>query len=100
LSVTATEAKNTFGRILETAMRGRAVVITRHDGPKAVLISMDEFAALSRAGQARLDDLTGEFDDLLARMQTPRARAAMKTAFEASPEELGKAAVAAARRRG
>lgn len=32
-------------------------------------------------------------DDLLARMQTPEARRGMELAFNASPEELGKAAV-------
>jgi len=40
--VTATEAKNKFGRLLEKAMQGGVVVITKHDAPKAVLISMDE----------------------------------------------------------
>lgn len=34
-----------------------------------------------------------------ARMQTPEARARMQAAFEATPEELGAAAVAAAKRR-
>jgi hypothetical protein len=43
--------------------------------------------------------LNGEFDAMLARMQTPKARAGMKAAFAASPKELGKAAVAAARRK-
>ena len=99
-SVTATEAKNEFGRLLDAAIQGGAVIITKHDAPKAVLISMDEFEALSRAGETKLDTLRGEFDELLARMQTPKARAGMKAAFNASPKELGKAAVAAARPRG
>lgn len=37
-------------------------------------------------------------DELLARMQTPEARAGMMAAFHATPEELGKAAVEGARR--
>jgi prevent-host-death family protein len=97
---TSTVAKNEFGRLLEMALRGRVVVITRHDAPKAVLVSLDEFTALTRAAESRLDSLGGEFDALLARMQTPKARAGMKAAFGASPRELGRAAVAAARRRG
>jgi hypothetical protein len=44
-------------------------------------------------------DLKAKFDDLLARMQTPAARKAMDKAFYASPAEVGKAAVAAARKR-
>jgi hypothetical protein len=34
----------------------------------------------------------------LERMQTPKAKAAMKRAFDASPKELGKAAVEGARK--
>ena len=99
-SVTATEAKKEFGRVLETVLQGGVVVITRHDTPKAVVMSVDQFNALSQAGETQLDTLSGEFDALLARMQTPKARAGMKAAFAASPKQLGKAAAAAARRRG
>ena len=48
----------------------------------------------------RSSTLSGEFDALLARMQTPAALAGMKAAFDASPKQLGKAAVAVARKRG
>jgi antitoxin Phd len=47
-----------------------------------------------------LDNLTQELDELLLRMQTPKARAGMSAAFHASLKQLGKAAVAAARPRG
>ncbi|MGH9385156.1 MAG: type II toxin-antitoxin system Phd/YefM family antitoxin [Vicinamibacterales bacterium] len=99
-SVTASEAKSQFGRVLEMAIQGGAVVITKHDAPKAVLISVENFNALSGAAGSRLDTLNREFDALLARMQTPKARRGMKTAFAASGKQLGQAAVAAARRRG
>jgi antitoxin Phd len=82
------------------AARGGAVVITKHDAPKAVLISVENFNALAGAAETRLDTLTGEFDALLARMQTPKARRGMKTAFAAAQRQLGQAAVAATRRRG
>ena len=98
-SVAATKAKNEFGAILDKATHGGAVAITRHDRPKAVLISYDEFQSLVRARSQTLDDLGTEFDALLARMQTPRARKGMKAAFNASPAELGRAAVKAARKR-
>ena len=99
-SVTATDAKKEFARMLEMVIQGGVVVITKHDAPKAVLLSVDEFNALARAPQQRLDALSGQFDALLAGMQTPKARAGMKAAFAASPKQLGRAAVAAARRRG
>ena len=47
-TVTATKAKNEFGRLLDTAMQGTAVVITKHDAPRAVLLSMEAFTALTR----------------------------------------------------
>lgn len=99
VAISATEAKNEFGRLLETVIQGGKVVITKHDSPKAVLISMSEFNALSNAHRAELESLSEEFDGFLARMQTPAARAGMNAAFHATPKELGKAAVAAARRR-
>jgi len=99
-SVTATDAKKQFGRVLEMVLRGGAVVITKHDAPKAILLSMDEFTALTQGSASPLDTLSAEFDAMLARLQTPRARSAMQAAFAASPKALGKAAVAAARKRG
>lgn len=99
LSVSSTEAQNEFGRILDAASRGDDVVITKHNAPRAVLISVDRYETLARADENALGRLTEQFDALLERMQTPDAIAGMKRAFEASPEELGKAAVAAARRR-
>ena len=99
VAISATEAKNEFGRILETVIQGGKVVITKHDSPKAVLISVDEFNALSNAHRAELETLSEEFDELLARMQTPAARAGMNAAFHTTSKELGKAALAAARKR-
>ena len=52
---------------------------------------------------ARLCTLTGalapELNEMLDRMQTPRARAGIEAALRARPDELADAAVAAARRR-
>jgi prevent-host-death family protein len=96
---TATQAKNEFGRVLDMVLQGGTVVITKHDAPKAILISMDGFNKLTQATERTLDTLREEFDEMLARMQSPKARTAMKEAFRASPEESGKAAVIAARKR-
>src|SRR5260370_39760588 len=97
---TATDAKNEFGRVPDTAGEKGAVAITRRDAPKAVLLSIDEFDALVAAGERTLDTLTAEFDELLARMQTPAARKGMADAFNATPVRLGRAAVTAAKKRG
>jgi antitoxin Phd len=44
-------------------------------------------------------DFTGLFDKMLEEMQRPGQREAMQKAFEATPEELGKAAVEAAKKK-
>src|SRR6266852_3270376 len=86
-SVAATRLKNEFGTVLEQAARG-AVAITRHDAPKAVLVSYEDFEALVK-GQ-NLNGLGAEFDALLDRVQA---------AFNAAPAQLGRAAVKSARKR-
>jgi prevent-host-death family protein len=96
-TVAASRFKNEFGAIFEQASIDGAIAITKHNTPKAVLLSYAEFEALIRASAPALDDLSKRFDDLLQRMQTPKAKAGMASAFDASPEELGRAAVKAAR---
>jgi antitoxin Phd len=94
--VTASRFKNEFGAVFEQAALNGAVVITKHDTPRAVLVSFAEFEALTASVTPALDDLSDRFDQLLAAMQTPQAKAGVAAAFDATPEELGAAAVKAA----
>jgi prevent-host-death family protein len=96
--MTSTEAKNGFGRVLDTVARDGRVLIKKHNTTQAVVLSAREYESLTRGTASDLDTLTAEFDDMLARMQTPQMRAGLRDAFRASPEELSSAAVAAARR--
>jgi len=96
-SVSATEAKNEFATLLERAVARGPVFITKHDEPRAVLLALEEFNALTAAPDDRLSVLAAAFDELLDRMQRPGSRARMQAAFDASPDELGEAAVRAAR---
>ena len=98
-TVAATRVKNEFGQILEQATHNGAVAITRHDTTKAVLVSVAEFESLVSMRSRTLDALSNEFDELLAGMQTPKSRKAMRSAFNASPAQLGRAAVKGARRK-
>ena len=91
-SFTATDAKNEFGQVLEMIAQGRAIVITKHDEPKAVVLSYEEFQTLIDRDGHQLDTLRAEFDDLLAEMQKPKARKGLRAAFAASPKQLGLAA--------
>ena len=98
-TVAATRVKNEFGQILEQATHTGAVAITRHDTTKAVLLSVAEFESLASARSRTLNVLSSEFDDLLAGMQTQKSRKGMKAAFNASPGQLGRAAVKGGRRK-
>lgn len=95
-AVAATKVKNEFGTILDKATRDGAVAITRHDTPKAVLLSYEEFESLAQARSGNLNSLSSEFDELLEAMQRPKVKKAMKAAFDATPAELGRSAVNAA----
>ena len=94
----ATEAKNSFGKVLDTASSQGMVAITKRDRTTAVVLSMDAYQALLDAQAQPLDTLSHEFDALLQRMQAPSARQGMMDAFDASPLEMGQAALAAAQR--
>jgi antitoxin Phd len=96
-TVAASEAKNQFGQVLESALRDGAVVITKHDAPKAILMSIEELQAI--AARSRLDTLADEFDAKYVQMQKPGFGKAMDRAFAATPKQLGAAAVKAARKK-
>ena len=97
-AIPATRMKNEFGAILERTLRHGAVAITRHDTTNAVLLSYEEFVALIKPRAASLDAWTAEYDAMYASMQTLAVRKATAAAFNATPEQMGAAAVKAARR--
>jgi prevent-host-death family protein len=94
--MTSTEAQNGFGRMLDAVAKGTTVLITKHNATHAVMISVEFYEALTRTVLPDLDALTAEFDKMLERMQDPGIEDAMLRAFRASPEELGRSALAAA----
>jgi prevent-host-death family protein len=95
-SFTATAAKNEFGHVLNLVAEGRTVVITKHHTPTAVIVSYPEFQALAEASTRRWETLSADFDELLAGLQSAKSRAGLAAAFNASPAEVGRAAVKAA----
>jgi antitoxin Phd len=99
-SVTATEAKNNFGSVLDRVLAGGRLAITKHDEVRAVVLSLPEYQALLAKQREPLAALTKEFEGLVERMQTPRAGSAGRALFDATPAQLGRAAVAGRRRRG
>ena len=95
-AVSATQLVSGMQKVTSAVMTHGAVVVTRHDEPAMVLMSIDRYLALELAAEPDLDALTKQFDDMFARMQGDEAAQAMESAFAMSPAELGKAAVRAA----
>jgi antitoxin Phd len=91
--VSASVAKNSFGRILDRVAKEGRLAITKRDQPWAMLISIEEYRTLVEAEESTLNTLSDEFDALLQRMQEPAAAAAMQKAFALTPTQLGRAAV-------
>ena len=91
---TATEAKHKFGQLLDTALRTGPVAIIKQRKPAAVLISLDQYRALTQAEDRALAALTAEFDRQFSQMQAPTAAAAMQRAFDTPPAQLGAFAAA------
>lgn len=94
--VSASVAKNGFGRVLDRVAREGRLAITKHDEPCAVLISIEEYRSLVGAKEVTLKSLSDEFDALFERMQEPGAVAAMQKAFTLTPAQLGRAATRSA----
>lgn len=95
-TITATEAKNAFGRVLDTALARGVVAITKREKVHAVVLSLEAYDTLVNGAAGVLRGLDSEFDALVGAMQTPRARRAGDALLAASSADLGRAAVAAA----
>jgi prevent-host-death family protein len=98
-TITATEAKNAFGRVLDTALSRGVVAITKREKVRAVVLSLEAYDALRQSSSRMLAGLESEFDALVTGMQTPKARAAGDALFAAKPAGLGRAAKKAAARK-
>ena len=100
--ISATEFKKRFGKMLEDVAHGQAVRIIRHGrrGDSLVLMREDEFAALQARVSSPLEALRDQFDDMVARMQTPEGRKAAASIGTVKPATLGKAAQRGTRRGG
>lgn len=98
--VTATDLKNSTADILDQVATQGAVAITKHDKPRAVLISMEAYESMTGANSHLIAELHEEYRGVLERMQEPEQKAAAERLFEATPEELGSAAVLGAKQKG
>jgi prevent-host-death family protein len=97
-SFTITEFKERAREVIDLVVDHKAVAILRHKTPEAVLISAKDYVEFMQLRRERLNLLTQRYDQMVARMQTPEATAGVDALFNATPEDLGRVAVAAAKR--
>lgn len=95
--INATQFKQNFGKTLEDVAHGHPVRIIRHgrQSDRLVLLREDELAALQARAGAPLDALREQFDDMVARMQTAKARKVAASIGSVQPDALGQAALQA-----
>jgi prevent-host-death family protein len=97
-SVTITEFKARAREVIDSVGSHRAVAILRHNAADAVLISPSDYAEFVSLKRERLNFLTRRYEDMVARMQTPESAAGVDRLFNATSDELGRAALGAAKR--
>lgn len=98
--ISSTSVKSGVTTLLETVTRHGMVALTKNRKTKAVVLSVEEYQALLHRKPNLLDALDAHFDRLFDAMQGPIADAAFERVMNATPNELGKAAVEAASKSG
>jgi antitoxin Phd len=98
-TITATELKNSTADVFEQVAAKQAIAITRHEKPRAILLSVEQYEALTGQRPEWLETLHEEYRGMLERMQGPEQQAGAEKLFRATPEELGQAALWAARQK-
>jgi antitoxin Phd len=88
--------KNKFRDVAKQAAMG-AIAISRYNRPELVLMPSEEYVRLEKLRRAPLDALAGQFGALVAKMQTTRSQKAAQGLFRATPADLGRAALKAAK---
>lgn len=92
-TISATDLKNATADVFDQVASRHAVAITRHDRPRAVLLSVEQYEALAGQRPAWLEKVYAECQEMFQKMQEPEQRAAAERLFQATPEELADAAV-------
>ncbi|MFN2425976.1 MAG: type II toxin-antitoxin system prevent-host-death family antitoxin [Candidatus Binatia bacterium] len=94
----ASDAKAKLGQMIDLVAAGGVATITRRGRQQFAVLRLETVEALvSMAREHELESLGSRYHDLVARMQTPKAKAAVDSLFSARPEDIGAAVAGAAR---
>ncbi len=92
--VTASVLKNKFSEVARLASSG-PLAVSRHNRREFVILTAAQYEELQQSRRAPLETLAGEFDQLVAKMNTAKAKRATASLFAASGNALGKASLEA-----
>jgi len=79
--------------VLDRVAREGAVVITKHDRPDAVILSIDAYQRLTASKAPDVDVLAAQFDALYERLQQPDTAQKIEAVFALEPAALARVAV-------
>jgi prevent-host-death family protein len=94
--ITASELKNKFSEVARLTAR-EPLAVSRHNRREFVILTAAQYEEVQRSRRAPLESLAAEFDAMVAKMNTPKAKRATASLFSASGKALGKAAAKARR---
>lgn len=95
-SFTRTALAGEIQRVSKAVQARGEVLITSHNKPEMVLMTVERYLALQEAKQPSLDALTQEFEQFVAQMQRQEGPNGAAAAFAMSGAELGQIALRAA----
>ena len=81
--ISASDLKNKFSEVARLAAR-EPVAVTRHNRREYVILTASQYEEFQQSRLAPLKTLATEFDQMVARMNTPKDRAARASFFKAS----------------
>lgn len=88
--IPASVLKNKFSEVVRRAAK-EPLAITRHNRREFVILSAEQYEELQQSRLAPLQGLTADFDQMVARMNTSKDRAARSNFFKASAVKLSPA---------
>lgn len=90
--VTASVLKNKFSEVARRAS-SEPLAVSRHNRREFVILTAEQYEELQQSRRAPLESLTAEFDQMVTKMNTPKAKRAAAKLFSATSASLGKAAM-------
>lgn len=88
--ITASVLKNKFSEVARLASSG-PLAVSRHHRREFVILTAEQYEELQQSRRAPLESLTAEFDQMVAKMNTPAGKQAIDALFSATSADLSRA---------